>query len=600
MAYTTESFVKKAKEVHGDKYDYSKVEYKDSESPVTIICKKHGEFRCIPSEHLGGKGCIKCKREEDFIKRAKERFGDKYDYSKVIYNGCNEKVTIICPEHGEFKQSPSTHLSTHVGCPECGKISAADGWHKVSVGKFIENARKKHGNKYDYSKVQYNGIYDRITVICPEHGEFYPTAFSHIHKYMYGGCPECGKENHAKGMERWSQERKKQALENFIKEAKEKCGDKYDYSKVVYKGKNYVVDIICPEHGIIHCSPSMFLKNGGCPLCKKQEEFISAAKKIHGDKFDYSKVKYKDSYTRVCIIDKKHGEFWQTPHAHLRGGEYNGITTKEQVAPINQEKWTYEVCKKMAEGCTYFQEFYRKCPGAYNKSKSKGWTDDFTWLKNYTSKSDRVIYVYELPDNHAYVGLTMNIEQRDAQHRGVDKYFGRKGDSLYEYCKSANIEMPKPKILEEGLSRQDAGNAERKWIKKYRKDGWRLINKNDGGSTGSLPRLMLTEEEIIDVCKNYKNMEELYNKNRTIYNLMNRLGIKKKCFPDATFVENMAKPRNYTEEYILENVGKYDYVTDLRKSDPTLFHWLYNHGRLYEFYEAPAMGPRKTGPRKKM
>ena len=120
---TTEDFIKKAKEVHGDKYDYSKVVYKGNRTLVTIVCPIHGEFQQKPSNHLSGNGCPDCSGNkrlttEDFIKKAREVHGDKYDYSKVKYVNTSTKVCIVCPEHGEFQQTPNDHLGGK-GCPNC-------------------------------------------------------------------------------------------------------------------------------------------------------------------------------------------------------------------------------------------------------------------------------------------------------------------------------------------------------------------------------------------------------------------------------------------------------------------------------------------------
>ena len=86
---------------------------------------------------------------EDFIKKAKKIHGDKYDYSKVIYEHGKKKVCIICPEHGEFWQSPHSHVTGKSGCPSCA------GNRKVTMDVFLEKAKKIHGDKYDYSKVLY-------------------------------------------------------------------------------------------------------------------------------------------------------------------------------------------------------------------------------------------------------------------------------------------------------------------------------------------------------------------------------------------------------------------------------------------------------------
>ena len=112
---TTEEFIKKAREVHGDKYDYSKVEYVFNKTEVCIICREHDEFWQKPKNHLSGYGCPICSgrkkmRTSDFIKKARSVHGEKYDYSKVEYNGNSEKVCIICPEHGEFWQRAGEHL----------------------------------------------------------------------------------------------------------------------------------------------------------------------------------------------------------------------------------------------------------------------------------------------------------------------------------------------------------------------------------------------------------------------------------------------------------------------------------------------------------
>ena len=113
---TTEEFIIKAKEVHGDKYDYSKVNYINVDTKVCIICPTHGEFLQMPSSHLNGRGCPRCSGNkklttEEFIIKAREINGDKYDYTKVEYVNNSTKVCIICPTHGEFWQTPNGHLS---------------------------------------------------------------------------------------------------------------------------------------------------------------------------------------------------------------------------------------------------------------------------------------------------------------------------------------------------------------------------------------------------------------------------------------------------------------------------------------------------------
>ena len=182
------NFIQKAHEVHGDKYDYSKVVYINNKTKVCIICPEHGEFWQKPYNHLQKKGCCKCvgknKTTEEFIKQSNIIHNNKYDYSKVVYINNHTKVCIICPEHGEFWQTPANHLSGR-GCNKCKYDE-----FKLSITEFVQKANIIHNNKYDYSKVVYNGCQDRICIICPEHGEFWQTPSSH---FQNNGCPRCSK-----------------------------------------------------------------------------------------------------------------------------------------------------------------------------------------------------------------------------------------------------------------------------------------------------------------------------------------------------------------------------------------------------------------------
>ena len=125
---TNEEFIAEAIKIHGNKYDYSHVEYKGANIPVTIICPIHGEFQQRAADHINGHGCKKCFYEQkhqqqvkdvsDFIAQSNIIHKDKYDYSKAKYINSHTPITIICPTHGEFAQQPADHLGGH-GCPLC-------------------------------------------------------------------------------------------------------------------------------------------------------------------------------------------------------------------------------------------------------------------------------------------------------------------------------------------------------------------------------------------------------------------------------------------------------------------------------------------------
>lgn len=197
---TTEEFVHRAREVHGDKYDYSKVVYTNTTTKVCIICPIHGEFWQTPKAHLRGQGCPKCGHDklsqmfslsqEEFISRARKVHGDKYDYSKVVYVNYSTKVCIICNEsHKEFWQTPSNHLNGK-GCPCCSGRRLWDKRGRITTEDFIKRARGIHGDKYDYSKSVYVNMNTKICIICKTCGrEFWQEPNSHL---QGSGCPTCG------------------------------------------------------------------------------------------------------------------------------------------------------------------------------------------------------------------------------------------------------------------------------------------------------------------------------------------------------------------------------------------------------------------------
>lgn len=193
MRYTTETFINAAKKVHGEKFDYSKVEYKKFDEKVCIICPIHGEFWQTPHSHLNGTGCPKCyghykPTTEEFISRLKIIHGDKYDYSLVKYISTFNKVKLICPIHGEFEITPNRLVSGQ-GCRKCGNKSA-QAKNRMRQAEFLERAKEVHNEKYDYSKAEYTNTDTKVCIICPEHGEFWQTPHHHLNGI---GCPICGR-----------------------------------------------------------------------------------------------------------------------------------------------------------------------------------------------------------------------------------------------------------------------------------------------------------------------------------------------------------------------------------------------------------------------
>jgi hypothetical protein len=189
---TTLEFVNDSKLIFGEKYSYSLVDYNGNNIKVKIVCPIHGEFEVRPFDHLSKKvGCNKCNnagisKKNNIKKSIIDRFNKKhknfYDYSLVDYDGTDKKVIIICPIHGEFKQTPHHHLSGS-GCPECKGVK------QLTTDSFIKKAKEIHGDSYDYSKVNYVNNRTKVKIICPIHGVFEQSPNDHLNKKT--GCPIC-------------------------------------------------------------------------------------------------------------------------------------------------------------------------------------------------------------------------------------------------------------------------------------------------------------------------------------------------------------------------------------------------------------------------
>ena len=372
---TKEEFIQDAQKVWGNQYDYSLVDYVNNKTKVKIRCKKHNViFEQRPFDHVVMKQrrCPQCQEEvkeevrkrratgtEEFVRRAKEKFGDRFDYSEVEYVNSATPVKIVCVEggHGAFMMAPDSHLISKHGCRKCGIKFSLDS-RRIGKEEFVERAKKKFGSKFDYSLMSYTGYSSPIRIICKEHGEFETTPFLHL-LYPSGGCQECRKEIQSVSI-------RKMTTEQFIEKARSVHGDKYDYSNAKYTSVKKPVFIKCLKHNLgFDVSVESHLKGKGCPLCEQEaiamyeygkneaiqrrsdyrkiqaekrkrskelikgrppqnytwESFVNLAKLIHGDEYDYQFVEkeFVNVNTPVTIICKRHGAFPQKPRKHMMG-----------------------------------------------------------------------------------------------------------------------------------------------------------------------------------------------------------------------------------------------------------------------------------------
>ncbi len=241
----------------------------------------------------------------EFIEKAKKIHGDKYDYSKVNYTGTKNNIIIICPIHGKFEQFPNNHLNNN-GCQYCGHIRKGQSL-KRDLLFFIKKSNNIHNNKYCYDNVNYINLATNIIIICPVHGPFNQSPKNHI--YAKQGCPKCTKKF------------QKLTHANFIRN-----NMLFDYFYSI-ENLQYTKHILikCKKHNKIfkQTPKNHILGKIGCSMCmhesrinKHKEKFITTSNKIHNNKYDYSKIIYINSYTNVEIICPIHGSFWQLPKVH--------------------------------------------------------------------------------------------------------------------------------------------------------------------------------------------------------------------------------------------------------------------------------------------
>lgn len=195
---TTDVFIDRAKQTHGGKFDYSRSIYTNAKNKVVVICPVHGQFEILPHCHMLGVGCAKCSGKHavdlaEFLKRAKKVHGNTYDYSKVVLNKTiKDPVVITCLTHGEFLQSPYHHTARKQGCPKCGKIRTGLS-RRLPFTEFKKKADAKFGGKFIYDEVSYTKRGAEFCFLCPVHGLKKTKVDYHLSSQH--GCPDCFLEN---------------------------------------------------------------------------------------------------------------------------------------------------------------------------------------------------------------------------------------------------------------------------------------------------------------------------------------------------------------------------------------------------------------------
>ena len=310
------------------------------------------------------------------------------------------------------------------------------------------------------------------------------------------------------------------------------------------------------------------------------KEFIQRAKEIHGDKYDYSKVKYVNNKTKVCIICPIHGKFEQTPCDHLAGYACRKCAIEKN--SILQKKWNKDKVFKESKKYNCRTDFKISSSRAYIIANENNWLDEMTWLKPKINihKDGAYIYAYIDEENkYVYVGLTLLPKDRDSQHRN-----GNGKSSVYKYFKSINKEIPQPIYLEKGLSQIKAQEQEHYWCEYYKSIGYTLINKaKTGKGCSSLGGCILkwNYNSCIKESKKYEYLKDFIKYSSGAAASAKRNGWLKEMY----WLKRIKLFKGYwNKENTIRESKKYEYLKDFIKYSSGAAASAKRNGWLNELY----------------
>lgn len=254
----------------------------------------------------------------DWIAQARAKHGLKYDYSKSVYEGADELVTILCPEHGEFQQRASRHLA--YGCKACG--DSRKGSNKTLGGaEVLRRIHEVHGSRYTFPRwgEEYAKVTSHVTAVCSKHGPF---RIKPVKLYGGQGCRLCGRDS--------TKSAQLDGLDVFVKKAREVHGDRYSYSSAVYVNATTPLEVVCREHGPFQVRPNNHVNaKSGCPRCAIESrgrakmvpfsEFVERSTEVHGLTYSYHEDGYSGVNGDVQVSCPTHGTFTQRGSDHIGG-----------------------------------------------------------------------------------------------------------------------------------------------------------------------------------------------------------------------------------------------------------------------------------------
>lgn len=338
------AFIERAKQVWGNEYSYLQIDYVNNSTPIALNCKKHGEFLVRPANHTKSTnpcGCPKCSKEKQaanlmkpfasFLKQARAVHGERYTYLEDTYLGAKVHMTIECPEHGQFKQQPDSHLNGGHGCKKCATSFKLQKIRRESGVDVAQKIAQASGNKVKLHVETFRRVNSTATFTCDEHGAYIRLVNSAMNSKF--ACIECAKED---GWRKYSEE-------EYVQKVIESLPPGISLISLNFRGSNDShIKLFCNQHGEFEKLGGSFRGNPGCPTCGAQlgqpartkglrrkmestrqsrfDDWLKRAQKKHKGKFDYSQVDFQSQTSPVKIICPNHGIFEQSPYIHLHAG----------------------------------------------------------------------------------------------------------------------------------------------------------------------------------------------------------------------------------------------------------------------------------------
>ncbi len=492
---------------------------------------------------------------EEFIKKAQEVHGDKYDYSQTVYLGTLDNVRIICPEHGEFLQAPHHHLRGS-GCPKCGRIRS-DFLRRRTNQSFIEQAKLIHGDRYDYSKVEYINGKTPVILVCPKHGDFKIIPNKHIHRHQ--GCPLCSEEKYGH-KETYTQEKAEKRLADILKGTPFVLKSPFVFNTV----RNTNVDLHCSIHDydwtvswhelVYHQKDK---SKFGCKFCKiqySQDVCREAA----------LKCQYRSEFEK-----KYKGEYF----AALRNG------------------WLDEICSHMI----VLGNHYKRCIYAYEFPNIDGHNYVYVGLTDHLPQRDllhaRKGSVYKFCKKHKVerpkpIQLTEYIDKEEASvQEGIhlSKYIVQGWQPLNR-VKTGSLGGH---LANDGYTFEDCKIAGQKYKKRSEwkrydystyyiasKRGWidDIIKQKE--RFGNARQKYWTEKRIAETALKYKSRREFQRNEPSAYARAWKIGILDKV---CGHMKHVCHRLDYNIDMIKRKIGEYDYFSDFIENNKSMRAWFNNH-----------------------